>query len=68
MIITVYIHRKNYFFFLIKKKVRTIFLYKMPTEKPFRHRAGLLKQSNKAFKSKHATKRAIKDRVKGLIF
>ncbi len=37
----------------------------MPTEKPFHHRAGSLKQSNKSFKSKHATKGAIKDKVKG---
>jgi len=40
----------------------------MHTEKPFHHRAGLLKQSNKAFKSKHATKGAIKDKIKGLVF
>ncbi|RIA99286.1 hypothetical protein C1645_684977 [Glomus cerebriforme] len=37
----------------------------MPTEKPFHHKAGSLKQSNKPFKSKHATKGAIKDKVKG---
>jgi len=40
----------------------------MPTEKQFHHRAGLLKQSNKPFKSKHATKGAIKDKVKGSKF
>ncbi|CAB4492850.1 unnamed protein product [Rhizophagus irregularis] len=37
----------------------------MPTKKPFRHRAGSLKQSNKPFKSKHATKGTIKDKTKG---
>ncbi|EXX70593.1 Tsr1p [Rhizophagus irregularis DAOM 197198w] len=37
----------------------------MPTEKPFRHRAGSLKQSNKPFKSKHATKGTIRDKTKG---
>ncbi|GBB94661.1 hypothetical protein RclHR1_00240009 [Rhizophagus clarus] len=39
----------------------------MPTEKPFHHRAGSLKQSNKPFKSKHATKGAIKDKEKGKV-
>ncbi|CAG8623092.1 14866_t:CDS:10 [Funneliformis caledonium] len=40
----------------------------MLTEKPFHHKAGSLKQSNKPFKSKHATKGAIKDKIKGKFF
>ena len=34
-------------------------------EKPFHHRASHLKQTNKPFKSKHATKGALKDKTKG---
>ncbi|CAG8502809.1 9787_t:CDS:10 [Acaulospora morrowiae] len=36
----------------------------MPSEKPFHHRTTL-KQINKPFKSKHATKGALKDQAKG---
>ncbi|CAI2167866.1 12927_t:CDS:10 [Funneliformis geosporum] len=39
----------------------------MLNEKPFHHKAGSLKQSNKPFKSKHATKGAIKDKIKGKV-
>ncbi|CAG8493832.1 12709_t:CDS:10 [Ambispora gerdemannii] len=40
----------------------------MPTEKPFHHRASpALKQTNKPFKSKHATKNALKDKSKGKV-
>ncbi|CAG8658781.1 18905_t:CDS:10 [Dentiscutata erythropus] len=38
----------------------------MPSEKPFHHRATL-KQTNKPFKSKHATKGSLKDQAKGKI-
>ncbi|CAG8753330.1 23519_t:CDS:10, partial [Cetraspora pellucida] len=39
---------------------------KMPSEKPFHHRATL-KQTNKPFKSKHATKGSLKDKAKGKV-
>ncbi|CAG8593021.1 11964_t:CDS:10 [Cetraspora pellucida] len=38
----------------------------MPSEKPFHHRATL-KQTNKPFKSKHATKGSLKDKAKGKV-
>ncbi|CAG8815329.1 38627_t:CDS:10 [Gigaspora margarita] len=38
----------------------------MPSEKPFHHRATL-KQTNKPFKSKHATKGSLKDQAKGKV-
>ncbi|CAG8517905.1 760_t:CDS:10, partial [Ambispora leptoticha] len=42
--------------------------FKMPTEKSFHHRASpALKQTNKPFKSKHATKSALKDKSKGKV-
>ncbi|CAG8550856.1 3511_t:CDS:10, partial [Scutellospora calospora] len=51
--------------------MNTIFLLRnlrsdMPSEKPFHHRATL-KQSNKSFKLKHATKGSLKDQQKAII-